>query len=160
MLVYLMGLTDIFAAMMLVTGIKPQFILIFTIALLAFKGLSSFMAKPHPLLYVMGGADLVAIILLWQGMVLGNIGTVVLLVMLFKGFISFWELKLLRNATLNIAYLFYLGFRTGTKTNKNKWISSAANYLWFGSTKIQDARVHYPEEDYAQNEYNYFSAKN
>ena len=160
MLVYLMGLTDIFAAIMLVTGIKPQFILIFTIALLAFKGISSFTAKPHPLLYIMGGADLFAIILLWQGMVLGNIGTAVLLVMLFKGFISFWELKLLRNATLNIAYLFYMGIKTGTKIKKSAWMSKASNYLWFGSTKITDARVNCSEEKYAHTKYNHFSVKN
>jgi len=160
MIVYLMGLTDIFAALMLVTGIKPQFILIFTIALLAFKGISSFTAKPNPLLYIMGGADVVAIVLLLYGMVLGNVGTAVLMIMVFKGFLSFWELKPLRNATLNLIYMIYFVGKAGTISKKNAWISKASNYLWFGSTQIKDARVNFQESNYAETEYNYFGTKN
>ena len=153
MLVYLMGLTDIFTAIMLVTGLRPSIILTFAIAMLAFKGLSSFWGKPNGLLYIMGGADIIAIALLWQGMVLGNIGTAVLMIMLFKGFISFWEIKVLRDPVLNILYVIYKTFRTGAK--KVEWKDSISNYVWFGAGKIKDGRVIVPEQNYPKRGYGY-----
>jgi hypothetical protein len=60
-LVYLMGIADIFAAAMLVTGFKPELVLYFTIAMLLIKGIASFWGRFNPSLYVLGAADLLAI---------------------------------------------------------------------------------------------------
>jgi len=148
MLVYLMGLTDIFAAIMLVTGLRPSLILTYTISFLFIKGIASFFGKPNFMLYIMGGADLISILLLWKGMVLGYMGTAVLFVMLFKGFISFWELKALRNVTLNVIYLFYKAFGFVIKTSKSEFANRVVNYFWFGSRKIKDRKEAIPNVGY------------
>ena len=153
MLVYLMGLTDIFAAIMLVTGIKPSFILTLTIALLFAKGIASFFGKFNLLLYVLGAADLLAIVLLWQGMVLGNIGIMVLGIMLFKGFISFWQLEPLRNAVLLPSYV--LTKLINKKINKVEWKDKISNYIWFGSSKIKNGRANILKPDYPKREFGY-----
>jgi len=125
-LVYLMGIADIFAAVMLVTGLRAELILYFTIAMLAVKGITSFYGRFNPIMYVLGAADLLAIVMLWQGS-LWQIGNVVVFVMVVKGLISFWEINLFRNTAVNAIYVVYRIFRVTTK-------QAIENKLWFGKS--------------------------
>ena len=128
-LVYLMGLADIFAAVMLTTGLRLDFILYFTIAMLAIKGIMSFYGRFNPIMYMMGGADLLAIVFLWQSMSFGSIGSVIVLIMVAKGLISFWEIDLYRNTVVNGVFALYNVFRHAKNTELVK--NSIANKLWF-----------------------------
>lgn len=128
-LVYLMGLTDIFAAIMLTTGLRLDFILYFTIAMLAIKGILSFYGRFNPIMYIMGGADMLAILLLWQNMSFGSIGSIIVMIMVCKGLISFWEIDLYRNTVVNGVFAIYNLFRHVKNTELVK--NSIASKLWF-----------------------------
>lgn len=142
-LVYLMGLADIFAAIMLVTGLRIDLILYFTIAMLAMKGIASFYGRINPVLYIMGAADLLAIVLLWQG-TLWQLGSIIVMIMVAKGLISFWEIDLYRNTAINIIHVVYSIFKHVKK-------SQIANKLWFGRYIGEKENITY--------DYNYFYNK-
>ncbi len=152
MLVYLMGLADIFASIMLITGARPHTIMLFVISFLFIKGTASFLGRPNWKLYILGATDIVAIFFLWKGAIFGSIGLLILAIMLFKGFISFWNLKSLRNFSLNLFYIIYI-FAKGNVTSKAKWKNSIENYLWSGSAKMKNERVNIPKEIYSKREY-------
>jgi hypothetical protein len=97
--VYLMGLADIFAAGMIVSGLRLDLMLYFTIAMLGLKGVSSFL-KPNPILYVMGTLDLVAIALLLSIFSFGSFTGLLVLFIAVKGLISFWDIAPLRNSVI------------------------------------------------------------
>jgi hypothetical protein len=149
MFVYIMGLADLFTAFMLVTGIKPSIILLFTAAILASKAIPSFLGKPNPILYVLGAADLLALLFLWQGMYIGGVGAIVLMIMLSKAFISFWEMKLLRDSTFQMVTLVLHAFSVAIK--KTKFI----NKLWFGTNKLDDNHRKLPPDIRPEREANY-----
>ena len=143
-LVYLMGLADIFAAIMLTTGLRLDFILYFTIAMLGMKGIASFYGRLNPIMYVMGGADLLAILLLWQSMSLGSLSGIIILIMVGKGLVSFWEIELYRNSAINLIFAVY---RTFVNVKNSELVKkSIASKLWFGKP-IPENKVY---------DYNYF----
>ncbi len=147
MLVYLMGLADIFAAVMLVTGIRPSIILPYVVAVLLIKGVSSFWNNLNPTLYVLGAADILTIFLLWNSAFLGNFRTAILAILVFKGFISFWQLKALRNGTFLTFYTIFsaLTFGLFKLGDKSKVKEKFVNFFWIGSNNEKFERYSLPK---------------
>ena len=161
MLVYLMGLADIFAAIMLVTGFRPSIILPYVVAVLLMKGVASFWSKFNPMLYVLGAIDIVAIFMLWNGVFSGSFGIALVGLMVFKGFISFWQLESLRNGTFLTAYTIFsiLTFGLVKIENRMEAKKKFINYFWLGSNdrKLEDRykipEMNYPTESKKTNSY-------
>ncbi len=150
MLVYLMGIADIFAAIMLLTGLRPSIIMPYVAAVLLIKGFSSFWNKPNPTLYVLGAADFIALFMLWNGVFSGNLGIALVGLMAFKGFISFWQLDALRNGTFWTAYATFSVLTLGLVKLKDKTKAKEkfGNFFWVGSNNKKFERYRTPEIDY------------
>lgn len=150
MFVYLMGLADIFAAIMILTGLRPSIIMPYVVAVLLIKGFSSFWSKPNPTLYILGAADFLALFLLWNGVFSGNIGIALVGLMAFKGFISFWQLDALRNGTFWTAYTIFsvLSFGLIKLKDKSKTKKKFTDFFWLGSNKKKFDRYNSPEINY------------
>ncbi|MCD6547639.1 MAG: hypothetical protein J7K22_03760 [Nanoarchaeota archaeon] len=141
-----MGIADIFAAILLITGLKPSFLLAFTASVLGVKGILSFLGRFNLPLYFLGLIDILAVLILLFNINLGIFGIFILLVILFKAFISFWSLKALREFVLTISYIAYKIISFGTKPiSKSKWKVYITNLLWFGSGKISQEKM-YPDK--------------
>lgn len=138
MLVYLMGLADIFAGIMFVTGVRPHLIMLFVASFLLMKGTASFLGKPNWKLYILGSTDIAALLLLWNMSILGGATPFVLVVLLFKGFVSFWNLKALRNFSLEITHTIY-------GIAKRKAMSESIN---------NNMRTLIPKKDYSERTFN------
>ncbi len=150
MLVYLMGLADIFAAIMLLTGLRPSIIMPYVVAVLLIKGVTSFWNNLNPTLYVLGAADIIAIFMLWNGVFSGNVGIVLVGLMAFKGFISFWQLDALRNGTFLTVYTIFsvLTFGLVKLKDKTKTKKKFKDFFWVGSNKKKFERYSVPEINY------------
>ena len=105
-LVYLMGVADILAAFMLLTGFRSDILVIFVAAILLIKGIPSFM-RFNLILYLFGSIDLLTVLILSQGTLLISLAVTVGILILLKGVISFWQIDLFKDTVVGITHSVY-----------------------------------------------------
>ena len=103
-LVYIMGIADILAAFMLLTGVRTEKIMYFAIFMLAYTAFFAFV-RPSPGIILGAFVNIFAIVLLLNLVPFGNIAGTIVAMQLFKGFVSFWELAAVRNFAIGLFYI-------------------------------------------------------
>lgn len=137
--VYLMGIADILAAVMLLTGARPEFMLKFAVAMLIYTAIFSFVRPSFFIAFSALGNLTVSGILL-NAISIGNIAPYIVVFQLFKGYLSFWELNFVRNFTIGAVYvsgkLLYAIFRKSGNFELSKLKFVLTRTFYFGKNEI------------------------